>query len=74
VPLPGTLGSLLPSQRPGEPLTHGLPSGPGGGPEVLLPTRMPPTADYLGQLRAIYAQYPTEALRELIAGNSATGL
>lgn len=35
VPVPP--GGLLkmPTQRPGEPVTHGLPSGPGGGPEVL---------------------------------------
>lgn len=35
---PGGLGPLhAPTDRPGEPLTHGLPTGPGGGPEVLTP-------------------------------------
>lgn len=36
--LPGSLGALHdPTGRPGEPVTHGLPTGPGGGPEVLQP-------------------------------------
>lgn len=36
--MPGDLGPITaPSTRPGEPLTHGLPTGPGGGPEVLAP-------------------------------------
>jgi len=35
---PGELPPLDgPTNRPAEPLTHGLPSGPGGGPEVLQP-------------------------------------
>ena len=35
-PLPGELPPLTgPSSRPDEPVTHGLPVGPGGGPEVL---------------------------------------
>lgn len=35
-PTPGSLGALgAPSARPLEPVTHGLPSGPGGGPEVM---------------------------------------
>jgi hypothetical protein len=38
LPVPGGLPPLdAPSNRPDEPLTHGLPSGPGGGPEVLQP-------------------------------------
>lgn len=37
-PLPGELGPLhAPTGRPDEPLTHGLPTGPGAGPEVLQP-------------------------------------
>lgn len=32
----GAAGPLdRPSERPNEPVTHGLPMGPGGGPEVL---------------------------------------
>lgn len=36
-PVPGELGMSIfgPSTRPGEPVTHGAASGPGGGPEVL---------------------------------------
>ena len=34
--IPGAAGSLSrPTERPNEPVTHGLPMGPGGGPEVL---------------------------------------
>lgn len=37
-PMPGELGPLhAPTDRPGEPVTHGLPTGPGAGPEVLQP-------------------------------------
>ena len=34
-PLPGALPWLHPSNRPNEPITHGMPQGPGAGPEVL---------------------------------------
>lgn len=35
-PMPGSLGAFdRPSDRPGEPLTHGADLGPGGGQEVL---------------------------------------
>jgi len=34
--IPGANGSISrPTERPNEPVTHGLPMGPGGGPEVL---------------------------------------
>jgi hypothetical protein len=33
--LPPVVGLTDPTQRPDEPITHGLPFGPGGGPEVL---------------------------------------
>lgn len=70
VPQPGSLGTFAPSQRPNEPITHGLPTGPGGGPEVLTrPGVLRPGADLLSQLRAIYLASPTEPLRELIAFN-----
>lgn len=37
-PTPGSLGPLhAPTDRPNEPVTHGLPTGPGAGPEVLTP-------------------------------------
>jgi len=62
----GNLRPLTGPTRTANPVTHGLPVGPGAGPEVL----STPSDDYLGQLRAIYSQHPTEALRELIAFNS----
>ena len=34
---PGELKFLHPSERPNEPIQHGLPLGPGAGPEALLP-------------------------------------
>jgi hypothetical protein len=36
--LPPVVGLTDPTQRPDEPITHGLPFGPGGGPEVLAST------------------------------------
>jgi hypothetical protein len=38
-PAPGSLPYLEPSQRPDEPVTSGLPFGPGPGPEALGPQR-----------------------------------
>lgn len=52
-----------PTDRPQEPLTHGLSSGPGPGPEALRLMSGDPSLD---ELRAIYQQFPTEQLRELI--------
>lgn len=73
IPQPGTLGSLLPTQRPGEPITHGLPSGPGGGPEVL---QRPFTPDPLIQAQAVLSSIPaihqTPQLRALAAASSAS--
>lgn len=50
-----------PSERPGEPVTAGLESGPGPGPEALGMGDGP-----LDELRAIYHQFPSEDLRELL--------
>lgn len=62
-PLPGSLGPLhAPTNRPAEPLTHGLPTGPGGGPEVL-GNAPDPT---LNMLRGIYARYPNPDLAALL--------
>lgn len=43
-----------PTERPGEPLTTGIPSGPGGGPEVLSASRRPDP-----ELEALRAYLPT---------------
>lgn len=54
-----------PSARPGEPLTHGAPIGPGAGPEVLAAHGLD-TSDPSDVLRALYARFPSEDLRELL--------
>jgi hypothetical protein len=53
---PGDLNFEAPTQRPSEPVTAGLPVGPGPGPEALnLPNDAATTAM---QLRALYANVP----------------
>lgn len=62
----GQIPSLSdPSARPGEPVTAGLPGGPGPGPEALMngPYQTP---EELWVLRAIYSKYPNEDLRRMI--------
>lgn len=62
-PLPGSLGALHdPTQRPDEPVTHGLPSGPGAGPEVL-GGQPDPTVNVL---RGLYAAFPTPDVAALL--------
>jgi hypothetical protein len=65
-PLAGQVVPLdAPSTRPGEPITAGLPVGAGAGPEVLGP--LAGMRDEIGaELRAIYARFPTEELRQMI--------
>lgn len=53
-----------PSARPNEPVTAGLPVGPGPGPEVLGGNTA--NDDVEATLRATYARFPTEQLRALI--------
>lgn len=61
-PAPGSLTPLTaPTQRPGEPITAGLSTGPGPGPEALGIQN-----SLLAQLRAMYAQYPSRDLLRLI--------
>lgn len=53
---PGSLGDPHgPTQRPGEPLTHGISQGPGGGPEVL---PLAGQADNIGNLVNRLASMP----------------
>lgn len=62
-PPPGGMGDFLrASERPGEPLTAGIASGAGPGPEALNMTGNP-DRDELG---AIYMQFPSEGLRQLL--------
>lgn len=62
-PLPGAAGDFLrPTERPAEPLTSGIAGGAGPGPEAL--GQAPDgTVD---ELRALYASYPNEDLRQLL--------
>lgn len=62
VPPPGSLGAFNRPTETANPVTHGLPSGPGGGPEVLAMGQ----DDSLGKLKAIYRAYPNPDLRALI--------
>lgn len=63
-PAPGAGGDpLRPTDRPAEPITSGLESGPGPGPAALgLP---PPNANDLWA-SALYSRFPSEELRDLI--------
>ncbi len=54
--MPGDMDFEAPSNRPSEPVTTGLPIGPGAGPEALgMPSEASQTAM---QLRAMYANIP----------------
>lgn len=62
---PGDVPSLSdPSAYPDEPVTAGVPTGPGPGPESLAVGAFGPES--LSLLRMIYAQYPDEDIRRLI--------
>lgn len=61
-PLPGSFGPLTrPTERPSEPLTAGAPFG--AGPSTLPGVGGSGVAE---QLRALYMEFPTEELRQLI--------
>lgn len=49
-----------PTERPNEPVTAGLPVGPGPGP------RMDTAVDPLDKLKAIYRAHPVEGIRRII--------
>lgn len=53
------LDVFTPTERPGEPITSGIPMGPGAGGMVL-----PPDPDEFA--RAVFAQAPSEDLRRLL--------
>lgn len=63
-PLPGALGFTDPSARPNEPVTAGVPVGPGPGPQAL--SLMQDNEDVLLQLREAYRLYPNAETRRLI--------
>jgi hypothetical protein len=59
-----------PTSRPTEPVTAGLPSGPGPGPEALGFT---PRGNDIRTLQAAYLRYPSPHLRRAIEYLSAKG-
>lgn len=62
---PGDIPSLDdPSAYPDEPVTTGLASGPGAGPESLLTG--PFGSESLSLLRTVYSKFPNEDIRRLI--------
>jgi len=65
-PAPGSFGAFnRPTERPNEPITHGLDVGPGGGSEVLgLTAKSDPVAL---QLRALYQKFPIPEIAELLS-------
>lgn len=61
-PMPGSLGPIdAPTNRPDEPVTTGLPTGPGAGPEILAQREDPDLASMLKYLPALelIANLPT---------------
>ena len=74
-PVPGARGPLLrPTERPDEPVTAGLPTGPGPGPEALGPLSRPGGGSTVAGLLQTLASAPnaTPEVRAL-AGYAQTG-
>lgn len=66
-PPPGSLGPLdAPTARPNEPITTGLSSGPGPGPEALGPGAPTDPNPTVAMLKGILARYPNPDLQALI--------
>lgn len=62
-PPPPQLDFARPTERPNEPVTTGLPIGPGAGPSALAQ----PATDQVGTtLRGLYAQNPSNDILRLI--------
>jgi hypothetical protein len=73
VPPPGSLGTFNPTQRPGEPLTHGLASGPGAGPEALPQTFAPdPIVQASAAFQSLPPAHQTPMMRALAAATQAS--
>jgi hypothetical protein len=60
-----------PTARPNEPVTHGLDTGPGGGPEALGTL---PGNPILASVRAAYLRNPTPELRRTLAYITSAGM
>lgn len=55
-----------PTQRPNEPVTAGLMSGPGPGPEAIPGSAPDPQGDLETYLRALYSKFPLEGIGEML--------
>lgn len=65
-PAPGSFGAFTrPTEVPNEPLTAGLPIGPGAGPEALA-SAPNPAGDVEAQLLAMYRQSPNNDILRLL--------
>ena len=68
IPLPAQSGPRVipldaPTERPDEPLTAGLSTGAGPGPEALMPTGLPvQEMEIIANLRAMYRAFPSNDL------------
>lgn len=73
--VPGNVPSLTaPSTRPNEPITAGLPTGPGPGPEALnLPAQASEDDQLLATLRGLDQAFPNSDIKRLIAEVTARG-
>ena len=66
-PAPGAAGDFTrPTDRPGEPVTHGLPTGPGAGPEALSPGPMPMDG-VTARIYALYKRFPMQEIADLLS-------
>jgi len=65
---PGQLGAFgRATERPSEPITSGVPIGPGPGPAGAgIPSILNPNRAAIEELRAIYELYPSDDLGDLI--------
>lgn len=61
-PVPGAQPFTRPTERPGEPVSAGLPIGPGAGPEAMMHNVDP----VLETLREAFRRYPNEDIAHLI--------
>lgn len=65
-PMPQVVPLDAPTQRPDEPITSGMATGPGVGPEALRPLSLSEAEQFDIQLRALYHAFPNEDLLGLI--------
>lgn len=63
VAMPKATALFAPTERPSEPVTQGMPFGPGAN---FIPSQMNEQQAAAAEIRAIYAQYPTSTLARVI--------